>query len=120
MTRLLIASIIFVLAGVGLFAQCTCHKTEKGENTHWGGNELIVLVEEKSYKELRGIVLDHQRDPMPGALIEVFTNPDCLLRHGPQTAEEKAKQKRIKARGVGPDGSFASAPNPANMKCVPV
>jgi hypothetical protein len=105
MSRLLSGFTIFLLAAISCSADCTCRKIEKGETTHWGGNELVIQVEEKSYKEIKGVVLAPD-GPRAGALVEIWTNPEYLLRRGPQTPEEKAKQKRIKACRTGTDGKF--------------
>ncbi len=105
MPRLLSGLTIFLLTAIPCLEDCTCRKIEKGETTHWGGNQLIIQVEEKAYKEIRGVVLAPD-GPRAGALVEVLTDPDYLPRNGPQTPVEKAKQKRIKACRTGASGEF--------------
>jgi hypothetical protein len=75
-------------------------------------------VEQKAHKRLRGIVLDPHREPMPGALIEVFTNPDYLLHDGPQNPEEKASRRESRRAALGQTERFASVPSLVSMKCV--
>jgi hypothetical protein len=104
--RFVVTLVIFFAASCSLFGDCSCHKVDKGETTHWGGNEIVVLDLEKPYRELRGVVSRLNGEAAGGVLIEVFTNPDYLLRIGPQTPEEKAKQRRLKACRVGTNGKF--------------
>jgi hypothetical protein len=116
MPRLLCAVTAFCLASMLTLADCPCRHIAKGETTHWGGNELIVQYEEKPYKELRGVILDHNDDPATGALVEVWTNPDYLLRGGPQTPEEQSKQQRVKACRTGTDGRFCIHTKPGKYE----
>jgi hypothetical protein len=106
MPKLLAVLTVLLFAPLSLFADCSCRRIDKGETTHWGGNILIVQVEEKPYKDMKGVILAPGGDPLPGALVEIWTNPDYLLRSGPQTPEEASKQKRIKACRTGTDGKF--------------
>jgi hypothetical protein len=107
---------LLLLSAPSVFADCTCRKIEKGETTHWGGNQLIVQVEEKPYRELRGLILDHSGYPMDGALVEVWTNPEYLLREGPQTPDEKAKQRRLKACRTSAQGIFCIRVKPGRYE----
>lgn len=105
-----------LLATLSAFADCACPKIEKGESTHWGGNELIIQVHEKPYKELRGVILDQTGDPMSGALVGLLTGPDYLLGHGPQTPEEKSRQRRLRACRTGADGKFCIHAKPGKYE----
>lgn len=107
---------LLFLSALSVFADCTCRKIENGETTHWGGNELIIQVEEKPYRELRGAILDHNGDPMREALVEVWTNPEYLLHEVPQTPGEKAKQKRLKACRTSTQGIFCIRVKPGRYE----
>ena len=107
---------LLFLSALSAFADCTCRKIEKGETTHWGGNMLIVQVEEKAYRELRGLILDHSGYPMDEALVEVWTNPEYLLREGPQTPDEKAMQRRLKACRTGAQGKYCIRVKPGRYE----
>jgi hypothetical protein len=115
MRRLPIALVVFSLGTLSASADCPCQKPEKGETTHRGGNQLIIQVEESSYKELTGVVLDQNGDPR-GALVEVWTNPEYLLRRTPQSPKEKAGQKRVKACRAGADGKFCFRIKPGHYE----
>jgi len=106
MLRHISGVVILLLCALSVLAQCTCHKIEKGETTHWGGNQLIVQDEGKPYQRLRGIVLDSNGDPMSGALVEVWDKPEYLLSAGSRFYEERAKQQRLKACRTANDGKF--------------
>ncbi|HEY1470158.1 MAG TPA: hypothetical protein VGF61_14030 [Candidatus Acidoferrum sp.] len=106
MPRVVVGLAMFLLIALSVFADCTCRKIAHGESTHWGGSQLVVQNEEKPYKELKGIVLDPNSDAVTGALVEIWTNPDYLLRNGRQTPEEKSKQQKLKACLVAKDGKF--------------
>jgi hypothetical protein len=104
--RSVVALVILFVASCSLFGDCSCHKVDKGETTHSGGNMIVVQELKKPYRELRGVVSRLHGEAAGGALIEVFTNPEYLLRGGLQTPEEKAQQRRITACRVGADGKF--------------
>src|SRR5580704_15674929 len=83
-----------------LLGDCQCSRPQKGETTHWGGNMRIVVVDEKHYRQIRGVVRI-QSDPDPikekEALVEIFTRPENLLQDRSTGSKVKSKQRRIAA-----------------------
>lgn len=106
--KLLMASII--VSGLITFQPqegCRCVPATKDETTRWGGNQSIVIKEEKVYKRLFGTVTYALVDepPISDALVEVYTQPDNLLSSATES-EKKKKQRRIAACVTGEDGKF--------------
>ena len=81
MRRSIILVLFISAASSSAVSDCKCARPAPGETTHWGGNEMIVVVEEKSYKR-------------EGALVEVFTHPEYLLTDSP-SPQGTANQERI-------------------------
>jgi hypothetical protein len=100
------ALMILLLAANSVLADCACRKVGHAETTRWGGNELIIVAENKPRKELRGVVKGPNDEALYGALVEVWDNPEYLLSEGSKISEGRAKQKRLKACNAANDGSF--------------
>jgi hypothetical protein len=83
-----------------------CHRPEKGETTHWGGNQVVVLVEEKSHRKIEGTI------EMPGgrrvehALVEIFDHPEYLMDQSSSFQGDRPEQKRLAACRTAADGKF--------------
>jgi len=81
---------------------CKCRRPEKGEETHWGGNEMIVVKEGHSYRRLTGTITMPDGRPLESALVEVFDSPDYLLDeswHGQPHPQKKLAACRTSAGG---------------------
>jgi len=85
--------------------KCDCKTVAKTETTRIGGNEHIVIKEEKIYRTLRGAV-DTYNNPQLTVLVEVFDNPDHLLLGYPENLTKRKRQKRIAACETGANGKF--------------
>lgn len=77
---------------------CSCIPPAPGENTHYGGNEIVEYREEKILKSVHGVTQDQNGDVMEGVLVEIFT---------PST------RQRIFACKTGKDGKFCFKNIPA-------
>jgi hypothetical protein len=82
--------------------KCGCKKIAKTEITRNGGNQHIVIKEEKIHRTLRGVV-DPQTEKV---LVEVFDNPEHLLLNYPENMTRRKLQKRIASCETGADGRF--------------
>jgi hypothetical protein len=89
-----------------VFADCKCHAPDKEETTHWGGNEMIVVKEENSYRQLRGTIEMSGGGRLKDALVEVFDHPDYLLDSSHSRREGPPEQKRLAACHTAADGKF--------------
>jgi protocatechuate 3,4-dioxygenase beta subunit len=94
----------FMFAPIVL-GDCTCHAPDKTDSTRWGGNEMVVMVEERSYRELRGKIQTQDSRTVEGALVEVFDKPEYLLSTGPNPSHSP-EQKRLAACRTTADGKF--------------
>src|SRR5580658_6575315 len=66
--------------------ECKCRRASEKESTRPGGNEMVIFVEEKNYRELRGTVQLRDGQPVENALVEIFDKPEYLLDGSPQFA----------------------------------
>ena len=98
--------ILFMAVTPSLSGDCKCHRPDKGETTHWGGNQVVVFVEEKSYRELQGKVEMFDGRPVENALVEVFDHPDYLLDRSASNFKEPPEQKRLGVCRTASDGKF--------------
>lgn len=98
--------LFFMTVTPSLLGDCKCHRPEKGETTHWGGNEVIVVVEEKSYSKLQGTVEMSDGRPLEDALIEIFDHPDYLLDGSASSFKDRPEQKRLAVCRTAADGKF--------------
>ena len=87
-----------------VLGDCKCRRPEKGDETRWGGNEAVVVVPEKHFREIAGTVEAFQNEPMEGALVEVFVKPDYLVSDKPWAG--RPEQKRLKSCVTSADGKF--------------
>jgi hypothetical protein len=67
---------------------------------------MVIFVEEKSYRELRGTVQLHEGQPIANALLEVFDKPEYLLDRSIDSANNRPKQRRLAACVASADGKF--------------
>jgi protocatechuate 3,4-dioxygenase beta subunit len=89
-----------------VLADCKCHAPDKEETTHWGGNEMIVMKEENSYRQLRGTIEMSDGSLLKDALVEVFDHPDYLLDSSHSRREGPPEQKRVAVCRTAADGKF--------------
>jgi len=89
-----------------VLANCKCHAPDKEETTHWGGNEMIVIKEENSYRQLRGTIEMSDGNLLKDALVEVFDHPDYLLDSSHSRREGSPEQKRLAICRTAADGKF--------------
>jgi hypothetical protein len=105
--KALLASIIFIsLLASNPQGNCRCVPATDDDTTRWGGNEYIIVKEEKVYRYLSGTVNFQNDDPVSDALVEVYTHPEYLLLEYSEGAKKKKKQRRIAACVTGEDGKF--------------
>ena len=89
---------------------CPCVAPEPNETTHQGGNEVITVIEKKTYKSVRGVVRNVNGEPMEGVLVELFDKPEWIRKDHSSSPED---QNRIAACKTGPDGKFCFENIPA-------
>jgi hypothetical protein len=87
-----------------VLGDCKCRRPEKGDGTRWGGNQAVVVVPEKHFREIAGTVETFQNEPMEGALVEVFDKPDYLVSD--KLWAGRPEQKRLKSCVTSADGKF--------------
>jgi protocatechuate 3,4-dioxygenase beta subunit len=87
-------------------SDCKCARPEKGETTHWGGNEMIVVIERAPYKHLRGTIESSDGRPVDGALVEIFNHPEYLLNDLPNEKRDRSEQQKLAACRTKADGKF--------------
>ena|ERR1700730_7947237 len=88
-----------------VLGDCQCQAPEKGDGTRWGGNEMIVVVEERSFRQLRGEIRAPDNRPLEDALVEVFDGAEYLLSPGANSSNH-SKQKRLAACRTSANGQF--------------
>ncbi len=103
-TALVVALLAFSADATGQPA-CACKKATTKETTRIGGNETVVIREKRIVSFVIGRV-DTYNDPQLEVLVEVFDNPDHLLRSYPENRIQRKLQKRIAACKTGADGRF--------------
>ena len=97
---------LFICLASAMAAKCKCKVADPKETTIWGGNQYVVLINEKPYRSIHGMVkLGADEEPTEKALVEIFTNPEHLLDESfrPENGEN---QKRVRACITGADGKF--------------
>jgi hypothetical protein len=87
-------------------SDCKCAQPDKKETTRWGGNEVVVIVEETSVKRLQGTVKGPDGTPIAEALVEIFTHPEFLLSDLPNSNSQRPEQQRVAACVTEKDGKF--------------
>lgn len=110
-----IISVIILLAfpAVYIAKNCGCSPAAPGETTHWVGNLTVVSQERKPYRQLRGTIVGPDGKPVPGALVEVFTNPEYLFDDKVLSKRGAPNQRRVAACVTGADGKFCFSGLPA-------
>jgi Carboxypeptidase regulatory-like domain len=98
-----LALLACALVAPSVFGDCKCHHPQKGDATRQGANVSVVQQEENPYRELSGRVELHEDTPIEDVLVEVFDQPEYLLREGPS---EAPKQKKLAACVTAEDGKF--------------
>ncbi len=98
--------ILSALVAPSLLGDCKCSRPDKGETTHWGGNQVVVFVEEKSHQKMQGTIEMYDRRPLENALVEIFDHPEYLLDQSSSFKRDHPKQKRLAACRTGADGKF--------------
>lgn len=88
-----------------------CSTVSPTETTIEGGNILIVLREEGTYKAIAGKVVSVDGVALNGALVEVFDKPEYLLcdlsdKRSNCSYDPPADQQRKAACKTGKDGRF--------------
>jgi protocatechuate 3,4-dioxygenase beta subunit len=106
MRKVAALALLVVVGAPSVLGDCQCIHTKKGETTHWGGNEMIVIVEKSSHKQLRGSVQMPNGQPADGALVEIFTHPEYLLSELPNAIRNRPEQQRVAACRTGVNGRF--------------
>ena len=112
---LVFATAVFacLLVAPSVLGDCKCGTPDKGETTLWGGNEMIVVTEENSFRKLEGRVQMSGDRPLENALVEVFDHPDYLLDTSHSRGEGPPEQKRLAACRTAKDGKFCFRNLPA-------
>jgi hypothetical protein len=96
----------FVALTPSVLGDCKCHRPEKGETTHWGGNQVVVLVEEKSHRKMEGTIEMSGGRPLEHALVEIFDHPEYLLDQSSSFKRDHPEQKRLAVCRTAADGKF--------------
>ena len=105
--KLFLASLIFIsLLTFQPQGSCRCVPATDDDLTRWGGNESIIVKEEKVHRHLSGIVTLGGDNPISDALVEVYTHPEYLLLDYPERESKKKKQRRVAACVTEEDGKF--------------
>jgi protocatechuate 3,4-dioxygenase beta subunit len=94
-------------AAPSLSVDCACHKPEKGDSTRPGGNMMIVVPLDKTYRDLRGTVQMSDGRVLENALVEIFDNADYLIHETDGHLEQAPHQTRLAACVTGADGKFS-------------
>jgi hypothetical protein len=95
-----------VLVAPSVLGDCKCNRPEKGETTHWGGNQVVVSVEEKSYRRLQGTIEQYDGRPLEHVLVELFDHPEYLLDQSSSSQRNHPEQKRLATCRTTADGRF--------------
>jgi hypothetical protein len=95
-----------LLVAASVLGDCKCGPPDKGETTRWGGNEMVVVKEENSFRKLEGRVQMSGDRPLENALVEIFDHPDYLLDTSHSRSEGPPEQKRLAACRTAKDGKF--------------
>ena len=91
---------------------CTCTVTTQ-EPTRPDEN-MIILAMTSRLRVAKGTVTDMNRQPVPNALVEAFTDPEALtLPTSPEAEARRAKRRRVAACLTDSEGKFCFATLPA-------
>jgi hypothetical protein len=105
MQAIFLALLLMVNSVAAEKEKCDCKKVAKTETTRSGGNQHIVIKEEKIHRTLRGAVGPNITPPLT-VLVEVFDNPDHLLLNYPENLTRRTLQRRIAACETSVEGRF--------------
>ena len=100
---LALALLACALVAPVLLGNCECHHPEKGDSTRPGANMFIVQQEEKPYRKLEGRVELYEDRPLEEVLVEVFDQPEYLLKNGGNAPNN---QKRLASCVTSEGGKF--------------
>jgi hypothetical protein len=106
MRKVAALALLAVVSAPSVLGDCQCKHPDKGETTHWGGNEMVVFAEKNPHKQLRGFVQMPSGQPAEGALVEIFTHPEYLLSNLPNATRDRPEQRRVAACRTGVNGRF--------------
>ena len=67
---------------------------------------MIVVIEQTPYKYLRGTIESSDGRPVDGALVEIFTHPEYLLKDLPNGRQDRPEQRRVAACRTKANGKF--------------
>jgi hypothetical protein len=102
--------LLFLISiNIAAMGACKCVQADPMETTHYGGNLAIVVQEVRTYRLMRGVILDQRDSGINNVLVEVFDHPEWLLLPYPQFKEAQLKQRRIAACKTGRNGRFRFA-----------
>ncbi|MFN6964861.1 MAG: carboxypeptidase-like regulatory domain-containing protein [Pyrinomonadaceae bacterium] len=94
----IVVAMLFLCCCIAAYSQHSkgCASTRQNVTTCWGWIKGHTAVDGGTVKEIRGRVVDPNEQPVPGALIEIYDNPDLDID----------KRRRVAACRVGADGKF--------------
>lgn len=98
--------ILSMLVAPSLLGDCKCSRLDKGETTHWGGNQMVVVVEEKNHRKMQRTIEMYDSRPVKNALVEIFDHPEYLLGQSSSSMRDHPEQKRLAACRTRADGNF--------------
>ena len=86
-------------------SSCTCVQAPPGETTHWSNGE-VIMNDNKIYQRLNGVITYPNGSPASGALLEIYDNPENLVRLWKRPESKPIRQRRIATCKTGTDGRF--------------
>jgi len=108
--------VVFCLSATFVLADRKCSRPAKGETTHYGGDQLVVVVDDKPYKTFYGAVAD-PAEAVKGAGVEVFDHGEYLLLTSPESKKDLPNKRDLPPAKQRPMEAFASENYlPANTK----
>lgn len=92
---------------------CNCDPAPPEAKTSWG-HENVIIKKHEVFKSLRGkVVALVNGQPLAGVLVEVYDQPEGLLKDWREREAIKAIQRRLAACVTGADGEFCFPEIPA-------
>jgi hypothetical protein len=98
--------LLSVFVAPSVLGDCKCGTVKEEEITRWGGNEVVIQVEEKTYRQLSGTVQMFGDRPLKDVLVEIFDRPGYLLNRSAPFKRYDPEQKRVAACRTSADGKF--------------
>lgn len=111
--RISLLPVLLLCVSTSLRSDCKCAHPGKDETTRWGGNEMVVKIEEQPFRQIQGIVKDKSGSLVSNALVEIFTYPEYLVTNLPNAQSEHREQKRVGACVTSANGKFCFRHLPA-------